>query len=296
MRKTALIAAICLVLILPAYSQADENTAKTPTTQQYEGSDGFKALLELRDRPDPMAVSVLGKILADHVGSTRIHRFAAAQALFCINTREAHDILTKYLLTDEYPVDMGIAYTFHWNMVPEKRDAFIKRYHLQATKEDLNVSVEVLSGKDRGEWSNEFVIKITNASDRTLRVNRPRFYLGMMLLLEDADGHFIGRMKTVRYKMPPVTEEDYLILTPGQHLELRLKGKLEPKAPGQWLLDCKDVGHSVGKPGKFKVYVVYAIMPDSAKLQTNQYGPPPVWSGRIVSNPVEIEIQPAPQE
>ena len=261
-----------------------------PAGQLYEGSERFKALLELRDRPDPKAVNALEKVLADHVGSTRIHRFAAAQALFCIDTKEAHDILSKYLLTDEYPVDMGIKYTFHWDMAPAKRDAFIKRYHLQATRKDLNVSVDVLSVEDKGPWSGEFVITIKNTSDQPLRVNKPQFYLGMMLLLEDADGHFIRRMETVRYKMPPVTEKDYPMLAPGQHLGLRLKGKLEPNASGQWVLDCKDVEHFIGKPGKFRVYLVYAITPGSAKLQTDQYDPPPVWSGRIVSEPVEIKI------
>ena len=90
-------------------------------------------------RPDHLV-----KVLAEHVGSGRTHRYAAGQALYRIGTREAHEVLAKYLLSDDYRVQMGIWYAFRWNMPSPERDGFIRRYHLWPTKKDLQLLVKAV--------------------------------------------------------------------------------------------------------------------------------------------------------
>ena len=65
--------------------------------------EAFYDILKLREIRDANAVPVLENILADHSSSHRIHRSAAAQALFCIDTPAAHKVLAGPLLAGRYP-------------------------------------------------------------------------------------------------------------------------------------------------------------------------------------------------
>src|SRR5579871_5241931 len=72
----------------------------SPDLRGPDATESFWDLLKLREIADPKAVPVLEKVLAENLPTTRIHGFAAAQALFCIGTPEAHKILKQHLLAE----------------------------------------------------------------------------------------------------------------------------------------------------------------------------------------------------
>jgi hypothetical protein len=61
------------------------------------------------------------------------------------------------------------------------------------------------------------------------------------------------------------------------------------------IVHTEDVGYGIAAPGEFKVYAMYALLPtDVVTFEDKQYDN--VWSGRVVSKPVVVEIvaPPAP--
>jgi hypothetical protein len=53
------------------------------------------------------------------------------------------------------------------------------------------------------------------------------------------------------------------------------------------------MAHYLGKPGRFKVYGFYSVSRRFAEGQAQRLGLGAVWSGRIVSKPIELHILPA---
>ena len=119
-----------------------EGLAERASPDQRGGTstESFWDLLKLRDQPAPAAVPELAKIMAAHEGSTRIHGFAAAQALYAAGTDEASRTLEKHLLAPDYRADMAMMYTSHWQMGEPQRSRFIESYLLRDLTDDLGVS------------------------------------------------------------------------------------------------------------------------------------------------------------
>ena len=92
----------------------------------HESADGaFEDLIRLREKGGAEAVPALVAVLEAQRGSTRIFRFAAAQALFHIGGAEAEQALEKESAADDYPWWPAIDYTFHWDMDAGERDRFL---------------------------------------------------------------------------------------------------------------------------------------------------------------------------
>ena len=265
---------------------------------------GFYALLKLRDRGDGRAVPVLEKVLARELPGTRIHGFAAAQALSCIGTPEAHQLLARYLNTPQYHANLAVDYAFHWDMAPAKRDAFIERYHLTSTSKDLTVS---LGAERQGTGEIVFTIAVRNVSNKPFRVHKPGDYVGKLLVLRAAGGQFVNRWEIVRLHAAQLTfDQMYPTLEPGASHTWRIVTRPRRESDKVWhpvmrapqglLLASQDVAHFVGKPGKFQAYVLFDVAPlTKQQLEYHKVGDPErVWCGRVVSNPVEITIPAAP--
>ena len=260
------------------------------------GTEGFPAVLKLRDVGDERAIPVLERVLADNIHTTRSHGFAAAQALFCIGGKRAHNILRKYLLSDEYDAALGIRYVFHWRMPEAKRDAFIEQYHLQSTSSDIEIKVKAtrVTVKHKSEIS--FGIELRNVSKKPLRLHRPRAYTGNLLLIRSADGRPVRRVTTTLYRRPARTKACFPEVAANSALTLHIVAKVRWQDRGLFkrdvlVLDCRDMHHLVGGPGKFTVYVMYYVPKRLAEWQAKRLGLKGVWYGRVVSEPVEIEIK-----
>ena len=266
----------------------------------------FLAILKLREIGDAKAVPVLEKVLVRELKTTRIHGFAAAQALFSIGTREAHDILEKHLLTPDYPVDHGIRYAFYWEMEPQKRDAFLERYHLKSLSDDLAVTLEARDEKaDDGSPQIHFTLRVGNVSKRVLRVFLPPSRQDGAILLHSADGRIAPRVEA-GFREDGLLPADKVSarLAPGEAASFSFVARVrwEP-AGGLWksrlpeggvVLDSHGLLHLVEKPGKFTVRHLLACPPltesQTKALRNQGIDPAEVWSGRVLSAPLEIDI------
>ena len=275
-----------------------------PESTGGSGTDVFYDILKLRDIGNDKAVPVLEKILEDDNYSGRIHGFAAAQALFCIGTPDAHKVLSKYLLTDKYNAQLGINYTFHWNMNPSKGDNFIEQYHLKNLSKNMAVKLETKENKDENVQKLDFKITLTNTSQDSYQIHDMEFNLANMLFLRSEGGHFIKRLSPFpvqpeSFAGPP--RPKWVKLAPGDShifdiiVYIRPKGKekltyrsIDDSA--KIILETDDMSWGLEKPGK---YIVYAMLEqqqlDEVYLKWVQADKP--WLGRAISNPVTVDIK-----
>lgn len=254
---------------------------------------GFEELLALRKRPDAKAVPVLEQILVAHANSSRIHGFAAAQALFCIGTPEAHEVLKKRLLRAEYDTKQSTMYAFHWDMEPAKRNGFIEQYLLQNLATDLSVSLSV---KDPDAQPLVFVVTVRNTSKEDFAVLENPVFRGFMLFFKDAAGTFCQRVETVAYVPPSYQWKE---LMPGESLEYEVElraesaSRLDPRqAPPKdvkMVLMSHDTRVEIRTPGRLTVTAMYASPPPSAAAAADRNAKKR-WHGRAVSEPLGITV------
>lgn len=269
------------------------------------GPDAFEAALKLRTVGDERAVEPLAGVLAEHIRrrSTATHGFAAAQALFCIGTPRAKQALSQYLLSGDYRADMGIDYAFLWEMPAEKRDAFIEEYHLKSTSKELVLSLQVQQDEQHAGRL-DATATLCNVSDRPLRVADPKVYQAGMLVLRSKDGHFVNKCQTCLYKLPPGGEASYGELASGKCRVYKLSGQVRDDHSDSWprwrdlaggdmVIDFADVRHFIGKAGRFTVQAMLCSAPPASLAGAE--GASDVWCGRVVSQPVEVEIRPVVQ-
>lgn len=275
-----------------------------PGLRGEDTGEAFYDILKLRETGDPRAVPVLQRILDAHVDSTRIHGFAAAQALFCTGTPEAHEILSKYLLSCKYPVESGINYTYHWEMPEPERSRFIEQYHLRNLSTDLQVTLERRAPTEPDATKHVFVVTLKNISSKPFRVRKERVYIGRHLVFRSEDGRYARSAETVMYMaldvvLPPAAWPE---LAPGSTCEFeiavtasrigQLKGRRWPKLSenAKLFAHTKDMAYDIVSPSRFRVYALYAAQPLSKK-QIQHLGFDNAWSGRAIAEPITVEIK-----
>ena len=258
-----------------------------------DAAEAFYDILKLREIRDANAVPVLEKILAGHPSSHRIHRFAAAQVLFCIDTPAAHKVLAGQLHGGRYPAKSGIGYTFSWEMPEPRRSRFIERYLLANDANDLVVGLKANAISKEGLI--DFTITLRNVSEKAFRILDREMYIGDMLYFRSAAGRYMPSLQTVDYDplMPKWVE-----LKPGDERQWRVsaRSKPAPAIQGSWLprdttlvLETPDVRHYIDKPGRFDVVALFEQEP-LTKDQAPHAKIDNIWSGRAVSKPVQVEI------
>lgn len=257
-----------------------------PDRRGDDATEAFHDILKLRDVGDAAAVPVLEKILAAHAGSTRIHGFAAAQALFCIGTPEAHAILSKHLLSSRYMATLGIDYAFQWEMDDAKRDRFIEQYHLKNLSDDLTLELSSDTHQDTDTMQIKFSLTCRNKSDKSFRIKDTIVFCGRMLYFRSDDGRFIQPVvdESWRYDLPP---DEWLELTPGASHRFDIPVEV---THGEVLkARTYDVIYGLGASGRFTVVAMIEILPLS-KSQREYLTFDNPWIGRAVSKPLDIEI------
>lgn len=267
----------------------------------YEGPDAtesFYDILKLREVGKADAVPVLEQIVVENLESGRIHGFAAAQALCCIGTPKAHQVLSKHLLTGQYRAGLAVDYTFHWEMGEPQRSRFIEQYLLKNVSEDLVVELQQRASPEENAGRLDFVVKLRNASERPFRVLDHKFYLGKMLFFSRPDGRFARSAVIVKfhYHIP----EEWVELRAGQTREysitvdVRSAGGLgsidrHVSKDSAVVLETPDMRWDIGKPGRYEVVAMFEAMP-LTEMQRKQVQFDNAWSGRAVSKPIQVEI------
>ena len=275
-----------------------------PGLRGNDTTEAFYDILKLRTIGDAKAVPVLEGIMADNFRSysTRIHGYAAAQALFCIDAPEAHKVLSKYLLDSRYYARLGINYTFHWEMAEPKRNEFINRYHLKDLSEDLALELKAETEGLGGEQQLHFTLTLRNTSDTPIEVRNRQVYKGEMLHFQDNKGRFSRTCTTVDYKLPmpswlklpPKATHQYEITVKVTRMEDWKRGYPKLFKDANLVLHTFDTACGIPRAGKFKVYAMFEEPPmtDAQKAKSEMDNP---WSGRAVSKPIVIDIVAPPR-
>jgi HEAT repeat protein len=268
----------------------------SPEDRGPDATESFWDLLKLREAPDPKAVPVLEKILVENLSSTRIHRFAAAQALFAIGTPEAHQILAKYLLVDDAWAKLAIFYTSHWEMREPLRSRFIDRYSLQNLSKSLVVEVEQVAP---AKVQIGLVVVLRNTSDQAFHILDDQS--GDFLNVRDAGGRFLPDRMAMRHGPKPQTA--FVELKPGQDHRIPFTIKVTDAAKStnplhdpsaRLIAEVAQSGQRFELETAGRVEVVAMIeaqplSPEQRKLMkvddTWHW-----WSGRAVSKPLKVEL------
>jgi hypothetical protein len=277
-----------------------------PDQQGETASESFLDLLKLREAPLRAAVPQLAEILAAHADSTRIHGFAAAQALYTADTDEARRVLEKHLLKPEYRADLAVMYASHWEMREPQRSRFIATYLLRDLSEDLAVSVHPRWGAD-GQKTLFARVELGNASKRPLAILLHPHFQAMALYVRSPSGIFVEKQKLIVYRPERPL---WHLLKPGEstsfEVVLELKDdpeslekftRLNPKAAKtEALLTSLDVGFALGETGEFTLHAMIVQTPlsdeqlkfvrDTEGIETET-----IWTGRAVSEPVKVKLR-----
>ncbi len=266
----------------------------SPMTQGEEASESFLDLLKLREMKDASAASVLEKILVENRPTTRIHGFAAAQALFAIGTPEAHQILSRNELSTRLAVD----YTSHWEMREPLRSRYIERHLLKNLAKDLVVELEQTPATPASNGRLNLVIVFRNVSDQSFFIHDHDFP-GDMLHLRDATGQFMPRIHS--HTMCKGQSKN-IELKPGQshRLDVAIEvaaadpQKRPPRSTGKPIVKVEKSGHhfDINAPGRFEVLALFEAEPLSDEqrtfLKVDQNWK--WWTGRAVSKPLSINL------
>jgi hypothetical protein len=278
----------------------DLDTLAERSSPGHEGTDATEAfydILKLRDVGNAKAVPVLEKIIEQDNYQGRIHSYAAAQALFCIGTEQAHKVLSKYLLTSKYQAESGINYAFVWEMNVTQRKDFIEQYHLKKLSQDLAIKLGVEKNKDEKGQRLDFMITLTNISKGPYRIRDKQVYLAKMLFVQYENGQFAQWFQPIEYD--PLIPK-WIELTPGQshkyNFSVHIKKNGSQKLPYfgkdknvEIMLETFDMICGIAKPSKCKVSAIVEEEPFS-KDALNRLGLNNPWSGRAVSEPIVVDI------
>ena len=266
-------------------------------------TEAFHDILRLRTLGDGAAVPVLGGIVADHAGLGRTHGFAAQQALFCIDTPEAHGILAKHLLAPKHMAAQGIRYTFHWEMPEPQRSAFIDRYHLVTLSDDLGLTLTATERDGAERQAFDLTLTVRNTSARPLEIREGERLYGGLLHVQSAAGRFARTYETptsIEFSAPVPR---WITLAPGE--EVHWLGEMTvidaeqfdrskpiyrrlPRDAGM-MLRANSVLHDIPGPGRYTIRAMFETKPLTPP-QAAHYKLDYPWGGRVVSNPVTIEI------
>jgi hypothetical protein len=215
-------------------------------------------------------------------GSSRIFRYAAAQALHAVGTAEAVQVLDEEAARADFDGRLAFDYAFHWNMAPDLRDGFLARYVLRNAGEAPTLVLRVPTGAAADQQRLEFDIEVRNDLQHPLEVMDPRDRNGEMLVFRQVGGHF------VRTQWPATCEHmgaRSMTLAPGASQYVRVAVDLvRPESlPGVqqgWAPPSAVAGRSggyvflLGTPGDYEVVARWT----SAR-------------GRSVSQPVRVHVR-----
>jgi len=291
---------------IPNLVNLAERSSPNYSGKDKDATEAFYDILKLREVGDANAIPVLEQILADHNANTgHIHGYAAAQALFCIGTPEAHNALAKYLLTNTYQARYGIEFTSNWQMNQSKCTPFIERYHLINLSKDLELKLDgVKSDANTVEAKNvtqyDFTLTLRNISDKAFSIRDVEERQALMLYFQSETGDFIlGKMAGPIWSsksMPPHWVElksgeshRYNIALSVKQIGKQERRNLKLSKDATLIAESTDVRFILNNAGPFKVYAMFQQQPPP-QTRIDHFKINNQWSGRAVSAPVAIDI------
>jgi len=300
--------------------KAPAETQRASSDQQYLRQ--LETQLAMFDVTSPESIPRLVEFLKTGTpinwrDSGEVWKYAAAQALFLIDTAQSRESLRHYMVDPLYDFDFSIQCARDWGMERHLLNSFIRQYHLSGTHNEAAIELGV-SEIDGRRNAFRFVIRITNTSTTTRRFYRAPAHLGMHVLLLSDMGD-VGHREGLNIKFGEIAPDIlFPAVAPGKSLELEFTGYLEAngtigfqreKAPFVFL--CGDIRrrdfdrigqledqslfrhgagawdtlHALDRDGVYDAYAVYR----SGSLPKAPFDN--IWTGRLVSKPVRINLQ-----
>jgi hypothetical protein len=269
----------------------------SPDVSGTDATESFWDLLKLREIADPKAVPVLEKVLTENLPTTRIHGFAAAQALFCIGTPEAHKILKGNLQSEDARTELAVMYTSHWEMREPKRSRFIEQYLLKNLSKSLVVKLERQEPEDPVEGQITLRLILRNASDDAIHLLAPEDR-PFLLYLRDEKQRYIPQYRGGTICPGP---SNIIELDPGQTHSTTLTVVTAPNtgqvrdASAKVVVGVQGTADqfAVSSPGRFE----FVALIEAAPLNAAQREHLKVddswtwWTGRAVSAPLAVDLE-----
>jgi hypothetical protein len=278
----------------------------------------FAEILRFRSLPDPKAVPALEQALMRDLHSTRIHGYAAAQALFNIGTPEAHAVLSRLLLTnwpamrdlaDAPPLwtrGLAVMYTSSWNGMSEpQRSRFIAQYLLKnlATNLALELDCKLVARKQAVRAEFKFTFRNTGKASYQI----PEFddwCLGRLLFVRDPMGTFLpyqipggGDNAIEMVELQPGAAKEFTLfqmIGMGNADEDRRRGL---NVPADAVFMAEFAGDHYLVAGEYEVTAMFEVerRPDwrkslegqSAEVKERQRA---TWAGRVASKPLKLKF------
>lgn len=289
----------------PAPELDDLVARSAPDRQDDAATESFWDILQLRDKPQPAAVTALAKVLADNAGSGRIHYHAAAQALFTAGTDEAYRALDQQVFKADYPIEQAVQFVSHWGMAEPARSAFFDRYLLKPVGEGLAVTARPVWQDRDGTHLLVITVNLTNTSQKPLALLlEPHTTMGRVHFRSPAGRYAVGGASGPICMLPGPR---VVRLTPGasEQFELLFQLRIDPQAlkafradPIKACLFAGGVDYGIEEFGKCQVLVALAQRPLTAEQFKDQrermkqpIDPADLWTGRAVSMAAEFDIR-----
>jgi hypothetical protein len=255
-----------------------------PTGPGKDPTASFRDLRDLRDAPRPAAVSALARVVQDHAGTSRIHRYAAGQALSVIGTPEAREALEAEGARADFDGRLAFDYAFHWRMAPSVRDAYLADHVLQGAGEAPTLTLRALPPRE-GEKTLRFEITFENRLDRCIELGSLPPGEGKWLVFRAVEGHVARTLWP--YGCQGLISESVAFEAGAKHTLTAVVEILAPDAmpdlqgygvtvPGSVGGKCGGWHYLLGEPGTYEVVAFFTGR-----------------EGRCVSAPVRVEV-PAP--
>ena len=220
--------------------------------------------------------------------------------------RKRQEAVELFIQRAGYP-HYALLTSFHSGMEDSVRDALVEKHLLRTTSPGLDVELAANRVAGGGTLRIAFVLTLRNTSSETVSISRLPFYAAEALFFRSSQGHFLISWETVKYSLGECQRDWLRVLRPGEQAQITVaccprwvdtkdwmpyigRGAQDNLAPRTLVLESSDMLQHLGAPGTFTVYAVYAA--DRAKSWAEKLGLPPVWEGRAVSKPIEIEIKP----
>lgn len=271
----------------------------SPDNRTPDAMESFLDLLKLREKPDPKASSVLEQVLIENGTSTRIHRFAAAQALFAIGTPKAHEVLKRYLLVEDAHAELAIGYTAYWQMKEPLRSQFIDLYLLSDVPNGLSAELKQVPAANFSGTRFNLVVILKNESKQGIQFLDPQDFPGRLLHLRDAEGQFVPG-DSLRTNCKP--KNDLISLQPGQsHVVEMTVEILDGKSPASryrnpgasLTVQVVQSGHCFEiNPARFEFVAMFEVSPieDEARRPLKLDETSKWWSARTISKPLKVKL------
>jgi hypothetical protein len=271
--------------------------------------ESFWDLLKLRDAPNPAAVAALIKVVDAHGGSSRIHRFAAGQALLTAGNAEGLKALERDTARVDYPADLAVLYTSHWEMPEPARSQLLERYLLRSAGDvALRVAVAAAWQERDGARVLTVTLTLTNRSEKPLAVLLDPTATARGLYFKSPDGTFVAAAPEMRC-LPGPSRWVRLAAGASERMEeIALTLTRDPETLGRFgatptalaLTDGGGAAFGLGGAGRHRLYAMI-IQPPMTEAQVATLrqlykdvgDPAELWAGRAVSEPVQVEIGPA---